>query len=196
MKKIVFISIILTLIIVPSYSQSKNNFDSFILNFTLTSLPLSFDPYTLDINDIQPKDKYKKINQNLYKEIIQNIQGLLDTIPEYMESGDYYAIGKIVYKDFYITLLYYSGSAGGCQENYYLSVFDKKGRHISSKLVAAEACEGEHIYAHECKIKKDLRINIIEKVYLATYSDYKLKKTKKEFYIINNDGVITKQKKR
>jgi hypothetical protein len=92
--------------------------------------------------------------------------------------------------------MYFQGGAGGCDEEYYLSIFNNFGNLISSKVVAYKLCEGNIIYSCECIIKKNFKIILTKKEYRsANYNNYKFFKSKKEFYIINNNGVITKQKK-
>jgi hypothetical protein len=184
--------------ILLSLYQSKSDYDIFFNKFSEVKTPFSIDSSFIEKNRLDEEITFAKVNYKSSKYIINNIIGLRDSIDELFNPyGDnFYSIGKLYYKDYYITIMYFQGGAGGCDEEYYLSIFNNFGNLISSKVVAYKLCEGNIIYSCECIIKKNFKIILTKKEYRsANYNNYKFFKSKKEFYIINNNGVITKQKK-
>ena len=88
----------------------------------------------------------------------------------------------------------FQGGSGGCDEEYYLSIFNNSGNLISSKVVAYKLCEGNIIYSCECEIQKNFKIILTKKEYRSlNYNNYILFKSKKELYVINKDGFILKR---
>ena len=157
--KTFFILVIIITITIYSCRNSNNKYpiiisESMIENNLENTISKDFNPI---INNL----RLKKINQNINKKLVQNIIGLRDTIPEFMDG--YYFNANISQNNFNINIFYYSGAAGGCQENYYIYTLNDQQEFISTKMIAYMACEGEIIYIGEAEIKEDLTIFVKER---------------------------------
>lgn len=170
------------------YSQPKNLFDEINL-IKSTNLPYILNKKYIENNIYFTRDSNNVRNriskETKYLLFNRNFNCCLN------EDVNFYFLNKIEIKNFIILISYHHGSAGGLNEEYYISIIDRDFNLVESKLVAYFSMDNSDSIVGEFELNSNLMFKI--KQMKTKSNNSKLIKKQYYKYKINNiTGKISK----